>query len=103
MLPQRVHGVDRGEALAILDRVAAAGRAVRVKPGLYYAAGELQRVRARIVELAGERGWITLPELRDSLGTSRKYAQAVLEHLDACGVTARHGDRHVLRRRALVR
>ena len=45
-----------------------------------------------------DRGEITVAELRDALGTSRKYAQALLEHLDATRVTVRHGDRHVLRR-----
>jgi selenocysteine-specific elongation factor len=51
-----------------------------------------------VIALAGERGEITLPEVRDELGTSRKYAQAILDHLDGAGVTVRHGDRHVLRR-----
>jgi selenocysteine-specific elongation factor len=37
--------------------------------------------------------------VRDELGTSRKYAQALLEHLDAAKVTRRRGDEHVLRRR----
>jgi selenocysteine-specific elongation factor len=36
--------------------------------------------------------------VRDSLGTSRRYAQALLEHLDAKRVTLRRGDEHVLRR-----
>jgi selenocysteine-specific elongation factor len=35
---------------------------------------------------------ITLSEVRDLFGTSRKYAQALLEHLDALGVTMREGD-----------
>ncbi|MBA3840389.1 MAG: SelB C-terminal domain-containing protein, partial [Thermoleophilaceae bacterium] len=33
------------------------------------------------------------------LATSRRYAQALLEHLDAKKVTRRAGDAHVLRRR----
>jgi selenocysteine-specific elongation factor len=37
-------------------------------------------------------GQITLAEARDTLGTTRKYAQALLEHLDAIGVTLRDGD-----------
>ena len=37
-------------------------------------------------------GQITLAETRDLFGTSRKYAQALLEHLDAGGVTIRDGD-----------
>jgi len=35
---------------------------------------------------------ITLAEARDLFNTSRKYAQALLEHLDAIGVTTRDGD-----------
>jgi selenocysteine-specific elongation factor len=35
---------------------------------------------------------ITLSEVRDLFGTSRKYAQALLEHLDAIGITVRDGD-----------
>ena len=37
-------------------------------------------------------GQITLAETRDLFGTSRKYAQALLEHLDSGGVTVRDGD-----------
>jgi selenocysteine-specific elongation factor len=39
-----------------------------------------------------ERERITLAETRDMLNTTRKYAQAILEHLDTIGVTARDGD-----------
>jgi selenocysteine-specific elongation factor len=34
----------------------------------------------------------TLAKVRDLLGKTRKYVQALLEHLDAIGVTAREGD-----------
>jgi selenocysteine-specific elongation factor len=43
------------------------------------------------------RGTITLAEARDLLGTSRKYAQALMEHLDARGVTRRSGDERTLK------
>ncbi len=46
------------------------------------------RVRAALVE----KDRITLAEVRDLFHTSRKYAQALLEHLDATGVTRRDGD-----------
>ena len=38
--------------------------------------------------------------LRDELGTSRKYAQALLEQLDAERVTLRVGDARVLRKKS---
>ena len=44
-----------------------------------------------------ERGSISLGEVRDLFGTSRKYAQAFLEHLDALHVTRRNGDTRTLR------
>jgi selenocysteine-specific elongation factor len=41
---------------------------------------------------------ITLAEVRDMFGTTRKYAQAILEHLDANGVTLRDGDARRLKK-----
>lgn len=45
-----------------------------------------------------KNGKITLAEVRDLFKTSRKYAQALLEHLDATGVTTRDGDFRKLKR-----
>jgi selenocysteine-specific elongation factor len=81
-----------------LGALVAAGRAVRVGPQVYFATARLEPLRHRAIAIARERGEVTLPGLRDALGTSRKYAQAILDHLDGAGVTIRHGDRHVLRR-----
>jgi selenocysteine-specific elongation factor len=47
---------------------------------------------ARIQETLRQNGKISLAEVRDLFNTSRKYAQALLEHLDALGVTVRDGD-----------
>jgi selenocysteine-specific elongation factor len=91
-------GIDPGDAVEALDRLVERGAVVRVGRDLYYARDSLERVSSQALEFAEARGEITLPELRDALGTSRRYAQAVLEHLDATRATVRHGDRHVLRR-----
>jgi selenocysteine-specific elongation factor len=91
-------GIEPGEARSALDRLVATGRAVRVGKDTYFAADVLERLVSTAGGLARERGELTLAGLRDALGTSRKYAQALLEHLDATRVTVRHGDRHVLRR-----
>jgi selenocysteine-specific elongation factor len=76
-----------------------AGRAVRVSKALHYHPEVLADVRRRVVELAADRG-VTLAQLRDELGTSRKFAQALLEHLDSEKVTIRRGDTHHVRRSA---
>jgi selenocysteine-specific elongation factor len=76
-----------------------AGRAVRVSKALHYHAEVLDEIQARVIAVAeGHGGVITLAQLRDELGTSRKFAQALLEHFDSEKVTIRRGDEHVLRR-----
>jgi selenocysteine-specific elongation factor len=52
---------------------------------------------AKIRESIKQKGNVTLAEVRDIFKTSRKYAQALLEHLDATGVTVRDGDFRKLR------
>jgi selenocysteine-specific elongation factor len=39
---------------------------------------------------------MTVAEIRDLLGTSRKFAVPICEHLDAIGLTRRDGDTRVL-------
>jgi selenocysteine-specific elongation factor len=86
-----------------LAALRAAGRAVRVTRTLHYHPETLSEVRRKVIELADAHGGaVTLAQLRDALGTSRKFAQALLEHLDAEKVTVRRGDAHYLRARQSV-
>jgi selenocysteine-specific elongation factor len=81
-----------------LAALRAAGRAVRVSKTLHYHPEALSEVRSRVVTLAGDHGGaITLGQVRDELGTSRKFAQALLGYLDAERVTIRRGEAHHLR------
>jgi selenocysteine-specific elongation factor len=89
--------VDAGDLAALRG----AGRAVRVSKALHYHAEVLGDIRRRLVAIAERNGGqVTLAQLRDELGTSRKFAQALLEHFDSEKVTIRRGDTHVLRRAA---
>ena len=58
----------------------------------------LQEIETLVTAYVGEHGEITVAVLRDQLGTSRKYALAVLEHFDATHLTRRVGDKRVLAR-----
>jgi selenocysteine-specific elongation factor len=91
--------LERGEVHELLERLALEGRLERVKPGVYYHPARLSQAERRIVEVCDRDGFVTIAGLRDELGTSRKYSQALLEHFDARRLTLRRGDRHVLRRR----
>ena len=76
------------------------GRAVRVGPAQHFHTDVLADVRARLVALLEAEGSVTLARVRDELGSSRRYVQALLEHFDSERVTLRRGDERVLRRRA---
>jgi selenocysteine-specific elongation factor len=87
-------------APADLAALRAAGRAVRVGRAMYAHPDAIAEVRRRVVAIVEAEGAVTLARLRDELATSRKYAQALLEHLDAARVTRRlPDDSRVLRRR----
>ena len=73
------------------------GAVVDVGDGVVFAAEAYREVVDRVTAHLKERGAITLAQARDLLGTSRKYAQALLEHLDRTRVTRRVGDERVLR------
>jgi selenocysteine-specific elongation factor len=88
--------LDPADLRALRD----AGRAVRVGRAMYAHPEAVALVRARVEEIIAAEGSITLARLRDELATSRRYAQALLEHLDAERVTKRlPDDSRVLRRR----
>ena len=75
------------------------GDAVELGGSLFAAREVADSILERIKTICREEGEISLSGLRDSLGTSRKYAQAWLEYSDAAGVTSRTGDVRVLTRR----
>jgi selenocysteine-specific elongation factor len=75
------------------------GDALELGGSLFAAREAAESVLERIKTICREEGEISLAGLRDSLGTSRKYAQAWLEYSDAAGVTSRAGDVRVLTRR----
>ena len=71
---------------------------------MHYHAETATEARRVVLELAAAHdGAITLAQVRDALGTSRKYAQVMLEHLDGARVTIRRGDQHVVRRQHQTR
>lgn len=79
----------------LLGALAASGRVVRMADNVVYSTGTLDTIRAETLRLIDERGQITLAEFRDHFGSSRRYAQAVLEHFDQERVTRRVGDARV--------
>jgi selenocysteine-specific elongation factor len=73
------------------------GHIVSVGDGVAFTADAYREMVDRIADHLRREGAITLAQTRDLFGTTRKYAQALLEHLDREHVTRRVGDERVLR------
>jgi len=67
-------------------------RAVEVSPQLYLEFEAAAELRRRVVARLGGGATMTMAELRDLLGTTRKYAVPIGEYLDRTALTVRDGD-----------
>jgi selenocysteine-specific elongation factor len=88
------HDTFEPDEQRLLAELRHAGMAERVGPFTFHP-DVLAHVRETVVAIMRAEGTITLARLRDELRTSRRYAQALLEHLDAQRVTRRVGDERV--------
>ncbi len=73
------------------------GRVIVLGDGVAFSDAAYREMVERTVAHLRQNGRVTLAEVRDMFATSRKYAQVLLEHLDAQKVTQRVGEERVLR------
>jgi selenocysteine-specific elongation factor len=86
--PPDPEGVDRAELRELVRR----GLVVE-RDGCYFAPSAIEEAARRVsVLLASGPDGVTVAQVRDALGTTRKHALPLLSHLDATGVTRRRGD-----------
>ncbi len=81
----------------ILDLLEGLGQVVRAGNSVVFSADAFDRMLDAIRAYATEHGEVTVADVRDLFGTSRKYALALLEHLDKSRITRRVGDARVMR------
>jgi selenocysteine-specific elongation factor len=90
-------GLQGGEEHELFQLLLEGRRLVRVKESLFFHAAALDAIQAKLVALLTERKDIGPADIKDLLGISRKYAIPLLEYFDGRRVTARVGERRVLR------
>jgi selenocysteine-specific elongation factor len=73
-----------------------AGELVMVAEGVYYTPRQLEALKAQVRTAMGNRPFAA-GELREALGTTRKYMIPLLEHFDATRFTLRVGDNRVVK------
>jgi len=81
----------------VLHALIEAKTLTRVNEGVLFLAETYHEMAERIVAHLRSKGSITVAQVRDMFGTSRKYALPLMEHLDERRVTRRVGDKRVLR------
>ena len=82
------------EVLNLLDEQ---GKVVRVSDTVVYSADAYAQMVDIVSEYIRENGEISVANVRDVLGTSRKYALALMDYMDHKRITRRVGDARVLR------
>ena len=94
-LEQRA-GVAAETLRKVLTLLIEDGRIVRLEPGLVVHAAAVEEARTRITSYLSQHGDATASDLKGVLGTTRKYAVPLLEHLDRLGITRRQGSTRTL-------
>jgi selenocysteine-specific elongation factor len=86
--PPEPAGVNRAELAELVRR----GLIVE-REGVYFGPRAIDAAARRVAELLVENPeGVTVAQVRDGLGTTRKHALPLLAHFDATGVTRRRGD-----------
>ncbi|MSQ40941.1 MAG: selenocysteine-specific translation elongation factor [Dehalococcoidia bacterium] len=88
---------DRALNPDLLNLLVEEAQVVKVSDDVVFAASAYKEMVERIRAHIQAQGKITVAEVRDLFGNSRKYALALMEHLDQKRVTRRLGDDRVLR------
>ena len=81
----------------ILQALAGQGKVVRATEEVVFLKSAFDEMMERAMDHARQHGQITIQDVRDMFGTSRKYTLAFLEQMDRQQLTRRLGDARVLR------
>ena len=89
--------IDSMPDTELLNLLFEQGKAVKVSDNVIFSPEAYQEMVQKITDHIKSKGKITVAEVRDLLGTSRKYALALMEYMDEQKITRRVGDERVLR------
>ena len=80
-----------------MSLIAEEGSVVKVSESVVFSASAYGDMVDKIAAHINEKGQVTVADVRDLFGTSRKYALALMDYLDQQRITRRVGDVRVLR------
>lgn len=90
--------VDASLAFRALGTLEKQGRIVRISAEFCFDTPAFEKLKQATIQALNEHSSASASELKEAMGTTRKYAMPLLEYLDTQGVTLRDGDMRSLRR-----
>lgn len=90
--------VDTSLAFRALGTLEKQGRIVRISAEFCFDTPAFEKLKQATIQALNEHSSASASELKEAMGTTRKYAMPLLEYLDTQGVTLRDGDMRSLRR-----
>jgi len=97
--PPSVRDLQQDPGEEILNALIELNQLITVSSDVIFRKQDYDLMVGKIKKELLQKERITLSEVRDLFNTSRKYAQALLEHLDSIGLTIRDGDFRTLRKK----
>ncbi len=95
-LPEEL-GLDERLVSDLIRYLTDSNELVRIQGDLFMDAAALQEGKNKVRHFLQEQGEMSVPQTRDILNITRKFLIPLLEYFDATGLTARKGDKRVLR------
>lgn len=83
---------EKSDCAQVLENLLAGGELLLLAPQIYWHRDTFEKAYAVARDHFEVTSELTMPQYRDMLGTSRKYALAMLDYLDSTKVTKKTGD-----------
>jgi selenocysteine-specific elongation factor len=83
--------VTQGNIEDILNILVTEGEIVKVAEDIYTLREYIERAKVLVLEKLAKNSIVTIAEIRDELGTTRKSAKPILEYMDSIRVTKKAG------------
>lgn len=96
-LDEALRGVDKRLAERIRIALLESGRLIDCGDGVIMHKDTIARAEGKLKEMFAIKKELTTSEIRQGLGTTRKYVIPLLNYFDSIGLTQRRGDIRVLR------
>lgn len=92
----KAYGREEKTAKMVFDSLVDMEYLIKISEDIYIVKEHLDNAKSILIDFVLKNGSITAGEFRDGIGTSRKYAVAILEYFDMLKITKRIEDKRVL-------